>query len=218
DNLPFTSAPSFSALPPGTHTILIQDANGCEFETSATVLEPEELIINLGPDTTIHLGQSITLSLDNIVNHPERVVDLVVTPANLLDSASLSLTPIYSFRYRATIVDSNGCKASDDRTVIVDKTRFVYIPNIINPESTDNNLFMIFGGEDVSRIKTFQVFDRWGEVVHEYFDFLPNDPASAWNGKVKGKVATPAVFVYYAEIEFKDGETVLYKGDVMVKH
>ena len=88
-----------------------------------------------------------------------------------------------------------------------------------NPSSTTGNeQFLINGGNDVARIKSFQVYDRWGQVVHEYFDFLPGDPASAWNGKVKGKVANPAVFVYYAEIEFKDGETVLYKGDVMVMH
>ncbi len=216
DNLPFTSTPSFSSLPPGIHTILIQDANGCEYLTSDTIFEPEELIVNLGPDTTIHLGQMITLSLDNIVNDTSRISSLVITPADLLDS--LTFLPTYSFRYRAVVVDDNGCKASDDRNVIVDKTRFVFIPNIFDPESTDNSLFMIFGGEDVVRIKSFQVFDRWGEIVHEYFDFLPNDAASGWNGKVRGKTTTPAVYVYYAEIEFIDGETVLYKGDVTLKH
>ncbi|MEO6759888.1 MAG: hypothetical protein ABIO24_10585, partial [Saprospiraceae bacterium] len=217
DNLPFSSASNFNSLPPGVHTIVIQDANGCEFETTATILEPQELIVSLGPDTTIHLGQSISISLDNIVNFPNRVKTLTITPPGFVDSTG-ALTPIYSFRYHATVVDSNGCKATDDRTIVVDKTRFVYIPNIFDPESTDNNLFMIFGGEDVVRIKSFQVFDRWGEVVHEYFDFLPNDVASAWDGRIRGKIAVPAVFVYYAEIEFKDGETELYKGDVLLKH
>ncbi len=217
DNMPFSAASNFSSLPPGSHTIVIQDANGCEFEFEETILEPEELIVNLGQDTTIHLGEFIVLDTSDIVNIPSRVTSLVLTPAGLLDSTS-TLHPFYSFIYHVTVSDANGCKASDSRTVIVDKKRNVYIPNIFDPESTTNNLFMIFGGKDVARIKSFQVFDRWGEVVHEFFNFGPNDITSAWDGRIRGKVAVPAVFVYYAEIEFIDGETILYKGDVLLKH
>ena len=222
DNLPFGPTASFNSLPPGVHSIVIQDAKGCELEVSAIIMEPEELIVALGPDTTIHLGDEIILSLNNIVNDTSRIAHLTFTPVGLftVNSSGLdTLHPTYSFRYQAMVVDSNGCKASDERAIIVDKTRYVYIPNIFYPESTtDNNLFMITGGKDVARIKTFQVYDRWGQVVHEYFDFLPNDVNSAWDGKIKGKKANPAVFVYYAEIEFVDGETVLYKGDVMLMH
>lgn len=219
DNQPFTSGTLFNSLPPGIHSLLIQDANGCEFETTFELVEPEELIVELGPDTTVLLGQSISLSLDNIVNYPDRVERLIVTPAGLLDSVfcdDCEITPLYSFRYRATVIDSNGCKATDDRLVIVDKTRYVYIPNIFSPESqTTNSLFMIFGDErQVVNIKSFQVYDRWGALVHEYYNFKPNDIASGWDGSVRGDKATPAVFVYYAEIEFIDGETILYKGDV----
>lgn len=221
DSLPFTSGTLFTALPPGVHSLVIQDANGCEFETAFNITEPEELIVQLGPDTTVYLGQSISLSLDNIVNYPDRVERLIVTPEGLLDSVfcdDCEITPLYSFRYRATVIDSNGCKAADDRLVIVDKTRNVYIPNIFKPDAPNaNSLFMIFGDErQVVNIKTFQVYDRWGALVHEYYDFKPNDIASGWDGSVRGDKATPAVFVYYAEIEFIDGETILYKGDVML--
>ncbi len=221
DNLPFTSGNLFTSLPPGVHSLVVQDANGCEFETTFNLTEPEELLVELGPDTTVYLGQSISLSLNNIVNYPDRVERLVVTPEGLLDSVfcdDCEITPLYSFRYRATVIDSNGCKAADDRLVIVDKTRNVYIPNIFKPDApNENSLFMIFGDErQVVNIKTFQVYDRWGALVHEYYDFKPNDISSGWDGSVRGDKATPAVFVYYAEIEFIDGETVLYKGDVML--
>ena len=124
--------------------------------------------------------------------------------------------PLYSFRYRVTVLDSNGCKATDERLVIVDKTRYVYIPNIFKPGSTgENSIFTIFGNErQIVNIKSFQVFDRWGELVFENFDFQPNDINAGWDGRVRGDNATPAVFVYYTEIEFIDGETILYKGDV----
>jgi hypothetical protein len=221
DNRPFSQTTVFTSLPPGPHTLLIQDANGCEYETTFDVEEPEPFTVDLGLDTTIILGESIslTLNLDEITTDPDRVEQTIVQPEALLDSVfcdNCEITPYYSFRYQVTIVDANGCKATDDRLVIVDKTRYVYIPNIFAPESDNTNyLFMIFGDErQVTNIKSFQVFDRWGGLVHEYYDFKPNDISSGWDGNVRGDKAGPAVFVYFAEIEFIDGEVILYKGDV----
>ena len=80
DNGPFSAQSVFSALPPGTHTLAIQDANGCEWETTFEVIEPEELIVELGPDVTVNFGHTISLTLDNTVNLPDRVVDVELDP------------------------------------------------------------------------------------------------------------------------------------------
>ncbi|MEI6408641.1 MAG: hypothetical protein WCR52_04625 [Bacteroidota bacterium] len=220
DNRPFTSGSSFSALRPGNHTLKIQDVNGCEYEKVIPIQQPDSLYVNLGQDTTIHLGDSISLSIANITNDTGRISQLLVNPASLFSgglTANIKLLPIYTLQYTVTAVDSNGCKASDTRLVIVNKERQVYIPNIFNPGTDNNSLFMIFGGTDVELIKTFYVFDRWGGLVHEYHNFYPNTPASGWDGKIKGEAAAPAVFVYYAEILFKDGETEIFKGDVLLE-
>ena len=209
----------YTSLAPRSYNLLIVDANGCEFETTFIVGEPEELLINLGPDTTIKLGQPIELSLQNTVNFPNRVVNLIAKPTDLVfrfdcDTCAPFL-PTNSFQYRVTVTDANGCTAADTRLVIVDKTRNVYIPNIFNPESaSENGLLMIYGGIDVEEIKSFQIYDRWGALVHEYYSFQPNYVPSAWDGKVRGDDASPGVFVYVAEILFKDGELIIYKGDV----
>jgi len=216
DNGPFSSQTSFASLPPGPHVLMIQDANGCEFETTLTVLEPEELLVDLGSDTTIHLGDGISLSLGDIVNFPGRVKDLIVKPAEVVRDSTIY--PVRSFRYTATVVDSNGCKAVDDRVVIVDKTRLVYVPNVVYPESSEGNEIMrISVGQDVERVNSFQVYDRWGAAVFERRNFLPDaNDTGAWNGTVKGDKSVPAVFVWYAEILFKDGEVEIFKGDVTV--
>lgn len=216
DNSPFSAQTNFTSLPPGPHLLMIQDANGCEFETTIEILEPEELLVDLGRDTTIHLGDSILLELGNIVNFPDRVDQLLVKPADIFTGKALY--PVHSFRYTATVVDSNGCKAVDDRVVIVDKTRLVYIPNVLYPESANGNeLLRISVGQDVEMIKAFQIYDRWGSAVYEKRNFLPENPNNdGWDGRVKGDRATPAVFVYYAEILFKDGEVEIFKGDITV--
>ena len=52
--------------------------------------------------------------------------------------------------------------------------------------------------------------------MHFAQNFQPNDPAYGWDGQIggEGKALTPAVFVYYAEIELIDGQKILYEGDV----
>ncbi len=125
-------------------------------------------------------------------------------------------TPLNSFRYRVTVLDSNGCRATDDRLVVVDKERYVYVPNIFQPDNqTDgNDIFTIFGGEDVDRVLYLRVFNRWGKAVFENRDFMPNDPVAGWDGRIAGEKAVPEVFVYDTEILFKDGQKARYRGDV----
>jgi hypothetical protein len=217
---PFSNKVIYTNLSAGTYTLEVEDANGCTFSTTFDIKEPEELIVNLGKDTSIVLGESISLSLDDIVNDPKRVATTKVFPAGI-DSLinNGQFMPLKSLLYQVTVIDSNGCRASDERRVLVDKTRHIFIPEIFAPGSTKNNNFFIQTNgryDDVKNIKSFMVFDRWGNALHEASNFLPNDPDSGWNGKIGGREVGNGVYVYYAEIEFIDGETVLYKGDVTV--
>ena len=74
---------------------------------------------------------------------------------------------------------------------------------------------MVFAKEgQVKAVKSFLVFSRWGESVYQFFNFQPNDPAFGWDGTHRGQLLDPAVFVWFAEVEFTDGEVELFEGDV----
>jgi hypothetical protein len=213
----WTNTPVFSFLDPGDHHIRIQGDNGCEWDSTFAISEPDLLKLDLGLDTSIHLGDRLVLWNISDLNDPARFHKLTIEPAYLSESAcdTCYLTPLNSIRYAITVFDSNGCKASDERVVAVDKGRRVFIPNIFKPDAPDGNQqFRIFGGEDVVQIKMFRVLNRWGQVVYESKNFLPNDLNAVWDGKVAGEKVPPDVFLYFAEIQFKDGETELFKGDV----
>lgn len=213
----FNVDPEFRFLEPGDHTLRIQGANGCEWDTLITLSEPAELIVQLDGDTSIHLGRELALWRSSNVNYPDRADSILISPATLqpMTCDTCMYAPISSFRYRITVLDSAGCTGSDERMVLVNRERFVYIPNIFSPTAPDgNSLFTIYGGEDVERVKLLRVLDRWGQAIYERYDFTPNDQNLGWDGSIRGKQATPAVFLYQAEILFKDGETVRYNGDV----
>ena len=118
-------------------------------------------------------------------------------------------------QYNLFIKNEDNCTAEDQIIVRVKKERLVYIPSGFAPDGDpQNSVFMIYAGRGVVEVKKFLVFDRWGESVFEGFNFQPNDPGFGWDGTLKGEKMNPAVFVYMAEIEFADGSTELYKGDV----
>jgi gliding motility-associated-like protein len=78
-----------------------------------------------------------------------------------------------------------------------------------------NDIFFISGNEkQITKIKRFMVFNRWGEALYEAIDFLPNDPSKGWDGCFKNETMNPGVFVYFAEVEYIDGWVETFKGDV----
>ena len=216
DGQPWSTAFRFSALTPGTHTLLIQTAKGCTWDSTFTVPEPGELLVNLGDDMTVHLGQSVQLWSSSAVNYPERNKQMTVQSPDLYPFVcdTCLYSPSASFRYHVMVTDFNGCRAADDRAIIVDKTRYVYVPNIFAPATSGNAIFTVFGGEDVVEVRFLRVFTRWGKRVYEALHFAPNDPATGWDGTSDGQQLNPAVFVYETEVVFKDGETAVYRGDV----
>ena len=218
DGGPFTVTPEYRYLGPGEHTLALEGSDGCAWDTTFTVNEPAELLLDLGLDTSIHLGSAIHLWQTAAVNYPDRAVRLVAQSPELapLLCDTCRHFPRNSFRYHVTVYDSNGCSAYDSRIVTVSTERFVFVPNAFAPDAREerNTRLMVFGGEDVEQVVSFQIFNRWGKTVHEHYNFPPNDDASAWDGSVGGEKAPPAVFAWRAEILFKDGVREMYTGDV----
>jgi len=215
NNGTFSTIDAFNNLVAGDYDIVVQDVNGCEFSFSNTLLNPIALTVNAGQDETVQSGLSIqlnattnTLSIDSVLWTPsdEMNCDNCLNPV---------LTPSNSATYNVTVIDGNGCIATDDISISVFIERNVYIPNAFTPDGDGyNDAFTIYGGTDVANIKTLMIFDRWGDTIFENTDFNPNSLSSGWDGFFKGELMNPGVFVYMAEIEFTDGRTELFKGDV----
>jgi gliding motility-associated-like protein len=214
DGISFNAANYFINIPAGSYTAHVQDALGCETSLPVTITSEPQIQFTAGEDVTINLGQSVQLQASTA----SLVYTNVWTPAATLSDATIltpTATPTETTRYEVTLTDGSGCKAKDNVLVTVLTDRHVYIPTVFTPngDGTNDN-FGIFGGTDVTKIKVFQVFDRWGALVHEAKDFQPNDSRYAWDGHLQGTLLNAAVFVYYIQIEFKDGKTEEFKGDV----
>ncbi|MCB9354963.1 MAG: hypothetical protein H6575_10400 [Lewinellaceae bacterium] len=211
----------FTGLTAGSYTLSMEDANGCLLDTVVMITEPGELLVDLGPDIEVQLGEEATVLALVSNSTPLQSLSWNYAPncdSTTSDCLEFSYVPTQSYRHAITVIDSNGCVARDQVYVIVKKNRLVYVPNIFHPGSSDplNYQLMIQGGTGVAKIRQWQIFDRWGSSVFVAEDFLPNDPDVAWDGRVRGDDANPGVYTWFAEIEFVDGEVELFKGDVTV--
>lgn len=94
--------------------------------------------------------------------------------------------------------------------------RAVFVPNVFSPnhDGINDNFFIQANPAIIDRVHFLRVYDRWGEVLIAHHDFPPNDPAFGWDGTYSNKDSQPGVYVWIAELEYKDGLIELLLGDV----
>ncbi|MBI1227143.1 MAG: T9SS type B sorting domain-containing protein [Bacteroidetes bacterium] len=211
---------TFGGLGAGAYEITVQDANGCSATELVAINAPVPLSVELGDDVFLELGDGTALSaltnvpLDSLAQVDWTGLGNVECPG----CPAQQVFPLVTTAYTVTVVDGQGCVASDGVTVYVDRRKSVYVPNAFSPNGDGvNDLLQVFAKEgQVRKVRSFLVFDRWGESVFRYFDFQPNDPAFGWDGTHRGQPLNTAVFVWFAEVEFVDGTAELFEGDVVL--
>lgn len=207
----------FTQLGAGDYTIMLEDAKGCTLDTVVSITAPGALQVALEDDLLVQLGASVTVTATVTGTTPVASITWnPPTPCPTPDCLTYDTLPTHSYLQGITVVDINGCRSVDQQLIQVDRSRRIYVPNIINPSSNDpfNAQLMVQGGTDVVRIITWQIFDRWGNAIFSQNDFQPNDATHAWNGKARGDDAPMAVYVWYLKVEFIDGEVEQFQGDV----
>ena len=145
-----------------------------------------------------------------------------------IDSTFCETCPVnnISLEFQTTFsvaVSEEGCDDRDELTIFVSRDHVLYVPNAFSPngrDDVDNEVFRMFAPEDtnIEKVKSFIVFNRWGEIVYETYNFPwdnGNGPQEGWwDGTHRGELLNPAVFAWTAEVEFEDDVVRFYKGDV----
>jgi gliding motility-associated-like protein len=218
DGVNFQADPNLGGLLAGDYTATVRDSRGCLFELQASITQPPPLIVEAGPDQTIDLGY--TADIRAIVSPPFRPVSIEWNPSNTLDCEDCldpTALPFGTTTYYILITDETDCQALDSVTINVLLNRPIYIPNAFSPNGDGiNDFFTVYGGPAVREIRTLKIFARWGNLVFDGYNLAINNEPMGWDGTFKGKTMNPAVFAYFAEVEFIDGVVVQYEGDVTI--
>jgi gliding motility-associated-like protein len=203
---------------PGTTTlyrVIGTDDRGCFTDTSYVPIQVYPIpTVSAGADKTINVGQTVdlipTLSAD--------VTSAVWTPTTGIfrtNYPAITVKPKETTAYTIEVRNPGGCKARDQVTVfVVCNGSNVFIPNTFSPNNDGSNDVFYPRGSGLFSIKTLRIFNRWGEIVFENNNFLPNVANAGWDGTYKGAKLLPDVYVYTMEIICDNSTTLVYKGNV----
>ena len=218
DGGPFQDSPTFSNLKAGDYEVTVMDDQGCLTTISVTVNQPPPLLVDAGADVTIDLGYSTVLV--STVSPPFTPVSIQwtpIAPPGCATCPDVEVGPVNTTTFQITVVDSSGCTASDQVTVVVNKIRDIYIPNAFSPDGNGiNDYFTVYGGIAAESVLVFRIYNRWGGLIYEGTNFPLNSDIDGWDGTYKGQYLNPDVFAFYALIRFIDDEEIIYKGDLQL--
>lgn len=115
-----------------------------------------------------------------------------------------------------SLVSTNTMLLPEDSCIVPVIHREVYIPNVFSPNGDGVNDYFFISGhpEGIMRIPLLRIFDRWGELIFERIDLLPNIPEQGWDGRNRNEPINPGVFVYVAHVIHADGLEEVFTGDV----
>ncbi len=220
DGLAFSDNTAYNDLVAGAYEVSVEDANGCLYTLLASIDNGNDLSVDLGPDIRIQEGELVDVIGDVTVDPSDIVRVNWNTQAEIPCEDCLALEQLQlsvSTQFFLTVEDVNGCVSEDELTVFVEKDRPVFVPTAFSPDGDGNNdIFFINAGPEVVKINSFLVYNRWGEAVFEVYNTQPNEPDWGWDGTYRGLLVNSAVYVWFAELEFDNGDRIIVKGDVAV--
>ncbi|MCK7555585.1 PKD domain-containing protein [Chitinophaga sedimenti] len=210
----------------GIYTITVTSPQtGCSVSTDTTIRIGDYPVVKFAQDTLI-LPTGTLLPLEpQIMNSSAPGVLPIAsykwTPAqDLTCNDAVCSAPVAHIKndicYNVLVTNVFGCSASDDICVrVFCKNSQVFIPNAFAPNgNVPENRILMVRASGISAIKSFRVFNRWGQLMYERNNFAPNSPQFGWDGMVKGRKADVGVYVYTVEVVCENGVPYSYKGNV----
>ena len=200
-NTPSISTDSISNLDIGSYSVNVTDNNGCSIAYGTQIGIINDLLVNINPaDTSINPGTSFVANAYSLGS------DYVWTPIDGLSCTTCPnpvVSPDSSGIYYVSVSDDNGCQGSDSMSVTVKLlcgelyVPTIFSPNGIGPEA--NNKLWVFGKVACIKRFSFQIYDRWGELVFESINLL-----DGWDGNFKERPATVGNYVYKLSVLLYD--------------
>jgi len=171
--------------------------------------------VDAGPDQKLVEGSIAQLqATGNLIEKYSWDADPTLSCTECAEpSASMSVTTTYAVH----VASDFGCTASDTVTIHIycDQSQ-IFVPNTFTPNGDGQNDVFYPRGVGVKIVKSFRIYNRWGELLFERSNIHLNDASQAWDGAYHGNAARPDVYVYILESFCETGEPINIKGDVTV--
>ena len=205
-------------LAPGEYVIYVEN-EFCRSEIQeVTIEEPALVSVSLGDDREISVDEAIVI--EAITNIIETDVDSITwfDLAGILQVDEFELMGAFDsdVEINVELIDINGCVAFDQILIsILADDQSIYVPNIFSPESQiGNESFGIMNPEIVETLNSFNIYDRWGNLVFSVEAISEVQDLPRWDGFFNGTPAEIGVYVYLIDVTLRNGKTEILTGDI----
>jgi gliding motility-associated-like protein len=214
-NNAFTADP-LASPPNSIKYMAIAKLGSCLPDTNyVTVIMYPLPTVDAGPDQRLLAGSVAKLKATGNL-----IAQYLWTPGATLNcdtcydpQASMSVTTTYVVK----VATEHGCLNSDSVTIHLycDNSQ-LFVPNSFTPNGDGENDVFYPRGKGVSEIKSFRIYNRWGEKMFERSGINLNDASNAWDGSYNGADPRPDVYVWVIDALCETGEPLFLKGDITI--
>jgi gliding motility-associated-like protein len=186
--------------------LTVTNAIGETSSTTNSVTVFDSPTVDAVMDTVINLGGTAILVATGSIpggTYTWDPDDYVVCETCNATTAS----PPVDMVYNVTLVDVNGCRATDSVRVFVNFIEAIGVADVFSPNGDGQNDILYVQGFGLEAM-TFIIYNKYGEKVFE-----SQTQAIGWDGTFRGKDENPGVFTWTVEYQYVNGKTGNIKGN-----
>ena len=207
----------FEQLTPGeTYRLFIVDAQNCRLEQDFKMPIVYEKMVSLPSSMEVKLGGKEKI-LPQLNIPKDLISNIRWSPGEQLSCVNCLEPEVQAWEeitYVIHIMDIFGCSDEASISLKVDRSLDLFIPTAFSPNGDGlNERFTIYGNPtQVKGVQSFQIYDRWGNLLFYAKDLAVNDETSGWDGYFRGQLMNAGVFIFHVELELQDGSSQRKSG------
>lgn len=199
------------------YNFFVRDSSGCLLSENISMPGNISLGINVGADTAVRLCDTLSrqISTNFSVAFIEWKFESGEGTINTPNTLKVTIFPIKSSQIYVKVRNKSGCEVAGRFKINVDETFQYYVPNSFSPNGDGiNDKFRPYFRFNNIRVLEFNVFTRWGALMHSAKNVLADNAVLEWDGNYKNDLVAADVYIWTLSIENCNGIMSFFSGDV----
>ena len=188
-----------------SYTVLVTDIHGCKDTLGIRATVRPSAVVNLKDSVEIFPGETATLSPEGNCLYFSWTPNIGLSADNTSNPVA---SPDYTTWYHLQGTTEYGCIGTDSILAIVHPASVVGVPNVFVPGTGPNGILRL-QKRGTSALKTFVIFNRWGNKVFETTNI-----DEGWDGKFNGEPQPLGVYIYLLEGYTGEGQFYSKQGNI----